>query len=313
MVDWLNNAKYTGSEAVDKMMDKLRHKRAVPRVNLPALARRDTEFMTCWEADPGTIFVSSDFSSLEPSVTAHFSQDPYYMYATYGGIGKEPYVNQDGVLMIDDIYLMTASVFPELRGPVIKYFQNPANCRQWVKDSEVCKEDPIIKAPRKKAKPACLGFNYGMGPKRFVNQCYDAGINITHGEAKAMYKAYWSLFKGIKLLTAKLEKLIDKQKFIENPFGYRLTTEPYKGYNAFIQSSASGVVDVFNLKFFTHYPDAKFIALIHDESIYQIPEDKLEEARKIQQMCVDSLNEDLQFSIPMRLGFTPGKTFMEFK
>ena len=310
---WLSNYEPTGSEAIDKVAEKLLKRRAVPRVNLPALARRDLPFMETWEADPGYVFVSSDFTSLEPSITAHFSQDPYYKYATYDGIGQRPYIDANGVLMIDDIYLMTASKLPGLSGPILDYFSQSKNCDQWIEDSEVCKEDPLVKPYRKQAKPACLGFNYGMGPKRFVNQCYDAGITITFGEAKAMYKNYWDLFKEIRKLTQQLEVYIEKNKFMINPFGYRLTTEPYKGYNAFIQSSASGVVDVLSLKFFEQCTDALFIAFIHDEVIYAIPENKLKEAKAIQDRCVESLNSDLNFSVPMRLGFTVGKTFADLK
>jgi len=218
-----------------------------------------------------------------------------------------------GILMIDDIYLMTASKLPGLREPVIEYFSDPKNCDLWMQDPEICKEDPKIKGPRKQAKPACLGFNYGMGPRRFVTQCYDAGISVSYRDAKAMYKAYWELFKGIQSLVKKLELHTKKNHFIENPFGYRLTTEPHKAYNAFIQSSASGVVDLFCLKFFEECPDIKFIALIHDEVVYAVPEHRLEEVKEIQKQCVTWLNQELKFTIPMRLGFVPAKTFADIK
>jgi hypothetical protein len=71
-------------------------------LNLPAMARRDEFFMRCWLADPGKTFVSQDVVSLEPSVTAHFSQDKRYRWATVDGIGKAPYYDGD-VLMIDDV------------------------------------------------------------------------------------------------------------------------------------------------------------------------------------------------------------------
>lgn len=299
--------------SVQAALHKLAAKRQPPRVNLPALARRDTPFMTCWQADPGKMFVSSDFVSLEPSVTASFAEDDNYRYATYDGIGKLPHVTYEGVLMIDDVYLMTASVMPEIGEQVRRFFSDPANCEWWLKDPEAVKEHKDIKGPRKKAKPACLGFNYGMGPKRFVTQSYDAGSTVSQAQAKAMYKAYWNLFAGVRDLTKKLEAYMEQNSFIMNPFGYRLTTDPHKGYNAFIQSTASGVLDVFNLKFFTAFADAEFVALIHDEVIYQIAEDKLDQAKQVQEECVVSLNQELGFKVPMRLGFTAAKNFAEIK
>ncbi|GAH14814.1 unnamed protein product, partial [marine sediment metagenome] len=51
--------------------------------------------------------VASDFTSLEPCLTAHFTNDPFVKYAVSEGIGKVPYIHESGVLMIDDVYLMT--------------------------------------------------------------------------------------------------------------------------------------------------------------------------------------------------------------
>ena len=294
---------------IEKVRDRLKGRPA--RVNLPALARRDMAFMDCWKADG--LFVSKDFTSLEPTITAELSQDPFYRYATYDGLNKEPYVNRDGILMIDDIYLMTASVMPGIGEHVVTFFGDKRNCEAWLADSEAVKDHPDVKPYRKKAKPACLGFNYGMGPKRFVQQCYDAGITVSLTDAKRMYKAYWDLFTGVKTLVTKLTAITKRDGYLVNSFGYRLTTEPHKGYNAMIQSSASGVLDVYNYKFFPRCPWAKFVALVHDEVIIDIPENRIEQTKKIQAECIESLNEDLRFQVPMRMGFIIGKTFAEIK
>ena len=302
----------TKSPTVNALYQKLQEKRDVPKVNLPALARRDVPFMECFEADPEKVFVSSDFTSLEPSITAHFSKDPNYRYATFDGIGKKPYI-ENGILMIDDIYLMVASQLPGLKEPVLEFFSDPAMCEKWVEDSDWCKSQKLIKGPRKNAKPACLGFNYGMGPKRFVKQCYDAGIPMGLSQAKAMYAAYWKLFPEIRQLTKVLEITFKKRGFFVNPFGYRLTTEPHKAYNAVIQSSASGVVDIITYKFFELLPEAEFCTLVHDEFIYSIDEKLLKRAREVTDICVESLNKDLGWDIPMRLDFTVAKNFAEIK
>ncbi len=301
------------SPGLKRAREILIENRTVVKVNLPALARRDLPFMKCWQARPGHVFISSDFSSLEPSITAHFSQDKYYKYATYDGIGKEPYIDSRGVLMIDDVYLMTASVMPQFRASVLDFFSTPENRARWLVDAEGCKGTKELKGPRKQAKPCCLGFNYGMGPKKFVAMSYDAGVNISLKDAKIMYKAYWDLYADLRNLTKKLENFMGKYKSIVNPFGYRLNTAPFKAYNAFIQSSASGVVDVFCLKFFSKMSDAKFVALIHDEVVYELPVDQVDMAREFTQECVASLNKDLGFTVPMRLGFVVAPTFAEIK
>ena len=301
------------SAAVRAALAKLEKNKDNAKVNLPAIARRDEKFMKCWKPLPGYVFVSSDFTSLEPSITAEYSKDFYYRYATYEGVGKKPYYNDLGILMIDDIYLMVASQLPNSATDIRMYFSKPENALQWVKDSEVCKNHPLIKKHRKFAKPACLGFGYGMGPRKFVKSSYDAGITVSLDDAKKMYKAYWNLFADLRQFSKKLSQLLERDKYLINAFGYRLTTESHKAYNAFIQSSASGVLDLLILKFFSVCTDALFVAPIHDEVIYQIPIDKVEEAKRIQDECVKSLNEDLGFDVPMRLGFVVGESFADIK
>lgn len=315
MADWIKipESDLVLSPALRLAYDKHVAKKQIPAVNLLALARRDPGLMTPFVADPGRTFVSCDFSSLEPSISAHFSADPYYSYATFGGIGKLPYVDGEGVLMIDDVYLMTASVMPGFGITVRSFFANQDNCRLWLTNREAITGDKLITPIRNKAKPACLGFNYGMSAKRFVTQSYEAGNNVTLSEARLMHSAYWDLFAGVKTLSKKLEAMLKKHGNIVNPFGYRLTPEPHKGYNAFIQSSASGVVDIMAMEFFAACKDARFICFVHDEIIFDIPDDRLASALKIKDECVDKLNKTLGFSIPMRLGWCPAKTFAGFK
>lgn len=312
MTEYYIAAPDTLSPAVNKKLQQLNKKRTPPSVNLVALARRDEKMMSCWLPDDDRYFISSDFSSLEPSITAEYSKDPYYTYATCTGIGQRPYIDEHGVLMIDDVYLMTASVMPNSRDRILEVFSDPAMIDLWMTDKDKIKGG-ILKKERKDAKPACLGFNYGMGPKRFVTQSFDAGNIVTLSQAKLMYKAYWDLYKGIGKLTAKLEKLLERDGHMANQFGYRLTTEPHKGYNAYIQSSASGVVDVLCLKFFPTCPWAEFITLVHDEVIYSIPKNKVDETKVLQDNAVKSLNNDLQFTIPMRLEYSVAETFAEIK
>ena len=94
-MDWITIPKneLDESPALTSALAALEKKRQVPRVNLPALARRDTPFMATWVADPGHSFVSCDFSSLEPSISAHFSQDYFYKYSTYDGVGKRNWIH----------------------------------------------------------------------------------------------------------------------------------------------------------------------------------------------------------------------------
>ena len=83
--------------------------------------------------------------------------------------------------------------------------------------------------------------------------------------------------------------------------------------NAFIQSSLSGLMKMLSMKFFEVCKEAEFIAVIHDEIIMQVPEDKLGECRRMWDAAVDSLNHDLNWTVPIRTGFVTGKDFFTAK
>ncbi len=317
MIDWIRipQSELDQSPALKAAWEKHTLKKKVPSINLLALARRDQPYMSCWQPDEGRIFVSCDFSSLEPCITAHFSQDKYYRYATFDGIGILPHFDDNGVLKIDDIYLMTASVMPGVSDTICAFFRDPANCATWLSNRDSITGHKIIKPIRAKAKTACLGFGYGMGPKKFAKQAYEAGMNITITEARGMFKAYWELFADLRAFSNKIAAIVKKNGSIVNPMGYRLTPEPHKAFNAYIQSTASGVLDLFCLDFFERCRDARLIANIHDESVFDIPnaQESIEKCRIAKEESVAELNRTLGWSIPMRMSFQLATNFAEMK
>ena len=278
-------------------------------LNLPAMARRDEEFMTCWQADPGYSFVSQDVVSLEPSVTAHFTRDKRYCWATVDGIGKKPYY--DGtILMIDDIYLMTASQLPPTAALIRKAWDTGL-FETWLQDPEGVKK--CLKAPRSFAKVCALGLGYGMGAKKLQKTCEEFGTVLTFAEAKEVRAAYWRLFSGLRAFADTLQWRIEKEGVITNPFWYRITPEPHKAFNAYIQSTASGVLDLYCLLLFNDAPDFKFVTIIHDEVIFQIPDERIKDLAALTDMVCKDLNETLNWTVPIRFGTVISKTFKEFK
>jgi len=278
-------------------------------INLPALARRDAAFMKCWKADPGKTFVSQDVVSLEPSVTAHFSRDKNYRWATVDGIGKAPFYDGD-VLMIDDVYLMTASVLPPTAHKIRKAWDDGV-FNSWLTDPEAVKK--ALKSPRTFAKVCALGLGYGMGAKKLQKTCEEAGVLLTFQEAKAVKARYWELFSGLREFADILAFRAERDGFIINPFYYRITPEPHKAFNAYIQSSASGVLDLYCAYLFEERPDFEFVALIHDEVIYQCADETIKDLPAITDKVSKELNEALKWSVPIRFGTITCKTFEEFK
>lgn len=271
--------------------------------------------MSCIKPLPGHSIVSIDLSAGEPTVTAHFSQDKNYRYATFDGVGKEPQYRA-GVLMIDDIYLMTRSVSPISKMAAWKEFTEKTYDglpfpQAWLRDPDLVKRP--IKKDRDLHKMLALALGYGMGPKKMVKQCYDKGHEMSYQTARDFYGAYWDLFSGVRAFADQLAARIKRNGFIVNPFGYRLTPPPHKAFNYYIQSSVSGIMHIFNMKLFTIANYAKFITVIHDEVIADVPDDRLDDFRKDAALATKSLNDDLKWTTEIRTGFAIGKNWYEAK
>jgi len=159
----------------------------------------------------------------------------------------------------------------------------------------------------------CLGFGYGMGYKKFVASAYNAGYAVTESDSKAFHAAYWRLFSGVKRLSDRLAGAVGMRGYIVNPFGYRLVCPPRKAFNAFIQSSVSGIMHVYCAKLYAMAPYAIFRTVIHDEAVSDCPIDRLDDFRKAKELATKSLNEDLGWSVDIRVGFAVGPSWYEAK
>jgi DNA polymerase I-like protein with 3'-5' exonuclease and polymerase domains len=229
-------------------------------------------------------------------------------------VNKEPFYDR-GVLMIDDIYLMTMSVSPIGAQKMSDVFNQEINgvpfAKQWLVDPDACKKP--LKKDRDMHKFLALSLGYGLGPKKMVRQCYDKGHIMEFKTAKAFHSAYWNLFSNVQRLSQKLANQIKSKGYSVNPFGYRLTPPPHKAFNFMIQSSVSGIMHIFCAKLFAAAPWAKFITVIHDEVLVDVPIERLEEFRRCKEMATDSLNEDLDWSVKIRTGFVAGENWYEAK
>lgn len=270
--------------------------------------------MRCIKPDPGDITVSIDLASGEPTVAGHFSQDKNYLYATYHGVGKKPFY-ENGILMIDDIYLMVMSVSPLGRDLIEELYKRswPAGsfADQWVVDADVIKKE--IKNERNFHKMWCLALAYSMQPRKMVKSAYENGHLVDFKTAKEFFKIYWMIFSGIRILADKLALQMDRDGYIVNQFGYRYTCESSKAYNYWNQSSVSGIMHVFTAKLAVAAPYAKFVTLIHDENILDIPENMVDQFRKDVKTATDSLNDDLAWTVRIRTGYAIGTNWYEAK
>lgn len=261
-------------------------------------------------------FVSVDLTSGEPSVTSHYSKDKNYIYACFGGIGKEPFY-ENGLLYCDDIYIMNMSRSPLHAALIRKTFDEFSHegrdfKQQWLMDKEVITKKTLGKA-RDIEKMLCLALGYGMQPKKMVKQCYEKGFDLSFQDAKRFFDTYWTTFEGVRKFADYCAVRMAKDGFLVNQFGYRLKCQPRLAYNYWIQSSVSGVIHVLIMKLFAIAKYSRLVTIIHDELICITPTEMLDKFKQDLQTATDSMNRDLGWSLNIRTGFAPGNTLHEAK
>lgn len=285
------------------------------KLNVQGLARREPLLMRALVPDEGNILISLDLSAGEPTIVAEMSRDPVYRYAVFDGVGKPPFY-KDGLLYIDDIYVMMMSQLPMYKDEIYNMFHNEmfdgnTFAQQWLIDKDVIIKR--IKKGRDVSKVGTLGKMYGMGPTTMVKHMYNKGFTVLLKDAKTFHTRFWATLDGVRRFAKAAQRTVERDRRLVNPFGYRCVPEPHKAFNAYIQSSVNGIIGVLCVKLFAIATYARLVTVIHDELIVEVPETQLEQFRIDAATATRSLNEDLKWSIAIRTGFVAGKDWYEAK
>jgi hypothetical protein len=294
----------------------------VKKINLnpQGMSRKSKGLMSCIKFDEGYTGVSSDLVSGEPTATAHYSRDENYYQACFGMVGKQPYYTPSGLLMLDDIYVLTASQSNIMNAKVrIKEafhstYEGKTFSELWV-ESEEKKEwlaKKVLGEIRGPFKAMALGIGYSMGAQKLVTTAFENGSIITLKEAKDFIKLYWATFPRVKRLSDMLAYQFEKKGFLVNEFGYRMTPDSsHKAFNSFIQSTITGIVNAISAKFFNGIDYAEYILPVHDEVIFQVKNGWVGDAKGRWDDCLSSLNQELNWSVKIRTGWAEGLTWFD--
>jgi DNA polymerase I-like protein with 3'-5' exonuclease and polymerase domains len=184
--------------------------------------------------------------------------------------------------------------------------------QQWLVDEEVIKDS--LKKCRNLHKTLCLGLSYGMGPKKLLQSAYEIGEELSKEQAAAFYRTYWRIFKGVKKLDKALAQHYKRTGRLQTSFGYCVYPDAdYKAFNAFIQATVSGIMHSLNADFFERCNFARFITVIHDELLVEIPTDRLAEAKELWRQSVEWLNRGLKWNVKIRTGWVEGTNWFTAK
>ncbi len=219
--------------------------------NIPIRNEQGRKIRQAFEAPEGTIMVAADYSQIELRIMAHLSGDKGLLDAFAQG---------------KDIHKATAA---EIMG---------------VDESEVTSEQ------RRHAKAVNFGLIYGMSAFGLARQ-----IGVGRKEAQEYIDIYFERYPGVRDYMERTRDVAAKQGYVETLFGRRLHLPEINSsngmrrqaaertaINAPMQGTAADIIKRAMVKMFdwvSQETDIKMIMQVHDELIFEVPEDQLEDCK----------------------------------
>ncbi len=263
----------------------------------------EKDLMSCLKCDEGWVGVHADFASVEPCVTAHYSQDPSLLKVFKEGLG--------------DVYLdLALTLFPNDKE--LKEGYNP--------NDPISKEvKERFKVKRNISKIIQLAVQYTGTEYTVCKNLSYAGLSTTLQEAKELVSNYWKHFRKVQVMNEALFIRFDKQGYLRNVVGriIRVPTsidikkrdgtiwkKPIPRYkdlpNRFIQSSAHDLLSFWVLIIARMIKErgiaAKPVILdCHDSTSWQCPKEQVEALEAVFTEALTELNEQVKMSVPVRV------------
>lgn len=216
----------------------------------------------------GYKFLMADYSQLELRIMAHFSKDPT-MVDTFQKGG--------------DIHAETMKA---------------------------------IGSNRHTAKTINFGLIYGMGPRTLARD-----LHIKEDDAKKYINRFFHKYQQVKNFIDRTQTLALRNGYVDMITGRRrhFTEVADKKWwnmiarqavNTKIQGSASDLVKVAMIKLHPQLKKigANILVQIHDEVLVEVPDDKIEEAKKV---LYDTMENALKFNVPMVVNITQGDRWVK--
>jgi len=245
--------------------------------NIPVRSALGREIREAFVAKEGYKLVSLDYSQIELRLLAHFSEDPSLVKAF-----KED----------KDIHLETA----------VKIFGKSK-----------------AKEKRDVAKSINFGLLYGMGSRKLADT-----LGITPKEAKSYIESYFASFPTVKEYLESIVEFSKKNGYVKTLLKRKRYFD-YDSANAFLKASyereavntvfQGSAADLMKLSMNKLHKELKnssntMLLQIHDELIFEVKEDMVEEFSKSTKALMEGI---YTLNIPLKCSVSIGKTWGELK
>ena len=249
--------------------------------NIPVREEAGRRIRAAFTAAPGTVLISADYAQIELVVLAHLSGDPQLCAAFNEGT---------------DVHKATAALI----------YAIPA--------------EQVTGDMRRTAKTINFGVMYGMGAFRLARE-----LGIPMARAKAFIEQYFTQYAGIKGYIERTIQKAEETGYVETLFGRRrpllainstnkiekngadriATNTPIQGTAADIVKKAMLAVDD---ALRTHPTGARLLLQVHDELIFECPDDEKTIANTIA-LIKDHMEHAVSLRVPLRVSVEYGSSW----
>ncbi len=247
--------------------------------NIPVKGEYGLRIREAFIAPPGHTLLCADYSQIEPRILAHLSQDSRLLAVFAKG---------------QDIHMATA----------MEIFGLPSG--------------QITRDMRRVAKTVVFGIVYGISPFGLASN-----IGVTQAEAKKYIETFFEKFSAVRAL---MDRNIEEGKTkgytttilgrrrpipelqsgdpVQRGFGERMAV------NSPIQGSAADLIKVAMIsvsRLLAHeLPHTKMILQVHDELIFEVPEQHLEETKQRVKQEMEGAGKRIGLSVPLKVDMGTG-------
>jgi DNA polymerase-1 len=229
--------------------------------NIPVRSSHGKRIREAFVAPPGYALLSADYSQIELRVLAHLSHDAKLVEAFKSG---------------QDVHVRTAM---EVFGVA---------------------EADVTSTMRAQSKTVNFGVIYGMGPVALGKR-----LGIPRTEAKSFIESYFERYDGVRTFMAETLAGAQKTRMVHTLLGRRRllpdlmsSNRAKRAYaeriaqNTPIQGSAADLLKLAMVKLAEPVvPGARMVLTVHDELVFEIPEDKIDEATSLTKVAMESIFE----------------------
>ena len=242
--------------------------------------------MQCLRVSEGYIGVHADLSAIEPTITAHFSNDPSLLKVFRDGLG--------------DIYLdLALELFPTDR-ELHEGYNAHIPITKSVKQR--------FEKQRKVAKVIQLAVQYTGTGHTVSRNLTREGIPTTVAQADNYVRAYWRKFRKVAEFNVRIKEVNRLEGLLYNVCGriIRVPDPDYKDLpNRFIQSSAHDVLVLWCGKIYRKAKEqgihiSPILLDCHDSTSNQVRVEDVERAKRIYQEALDEVNTELALSVTVK-------------